>query len=118
MTFLIICCCNYERSYGYSFDCFDNASKENVVLETLTEAYPKLKIIRNKENIGFGRANNVAIEWAKQNLKFNFLLLLNNDTIVESDSIYYLKESFKIDSRIGITTGKILYESKNERNTF
>ena len=43
----------------------------------------------------------------------DYIVLLNNDTVVEPDFLKYLLESFTVPS-VGITTSKILYES--ERN--
>lgn len=92
----------------------DNASTEDADLEDLHQVYPKLKIIYNQENIGFGRANNVGIQWAQENLEFEFLLLLNNDTLIEPDTLFYLQEAFKANPEIGITTGKTLYEGNRD----
>ncbi|MDP6909766.1 MAG: glycosyltransferase family 2 protein, partial [Flavobacteriales bacterium] len=44
--------------------------------------FPDVKLIVNKENVGFSRANNQAMEIAKG----EFVLLLNPDTVVETDT--------------------------------
>lgn len=90
----------------------DNASKEEKDLRFLKTVYPELKIIYNKENIGFGRANNVGIKWARNNIDFHYLLLLNSDTLIEPKSLFYLKEAFRLHPRIGIATSRIMYEAK------
>jgi GT2 family glycosyltransferase/lipopolysaccharide/colanic/teichoic acid biosynthesis glycosyltransferase len=46
------------------------------------EKFPEVKLIENKENLGFSRANNQAIRLAKG----NYVLLLNPDTVVEDDT--------------------------------
>jgi len=92
----------------------DNNSKNAKGLECFKEEYSKLHIIYNEENLGFGRANNKGINWAQENIDFEYLLLLNNDTIVEPDSLYYLKEAFKKDCKIGITTSKTMYEGQRD----
>lgn len=92
----------------------DNASTEDRDLEELHQFYPQIKLIYNQENIGFGRANNVGIKWAQKNIDFEYLLLLNNDTLIEPYTLYYLKEAFKVDQGIGITTGKTMYEGNRE----
>jgi GT2 family glycosyltransferase len=66
-------------------------------------------IIFNEENIGFGRANNTGIQWALHNIKFDYLLLLNNDTVVEKDALERLVNAFKFNPAIAITTSKIMY---------
>ncbi len=55
----------------------DNASSDNSV-SYLRERFPNIKIIDNKENLGFARGNNLAIAQSKG----EYILLLNPDTIV------------------------------------
>ena len=59
----------------------DNASVEAQKLESLKALYKDLFIIYSEENLGFGRANNLGIRWAQDNLDFDYLLLLNNDIL-------------------------------------
>ena len=88
----------------------DNASKDASKLEGLKDECQNLHIIYNQQNVGFGRANNIGIRWAQEHLNFDYLCLLNNDTIVEPDFLRHLIEPFAQDSQIGMTTGKIYYE--------
>ncbi len=60
----------------------DNISTDGT-LEMIAKKYPKTVIIANKENVGFGRANNQGIKKAQGKLVF----LLNSDTIVQEHSI-------------------------------
>lgn len=92
----------------------DNASKDAHELENLSAIYSPLHIIYNTENIGFGRANNVGIHWAQENVAFDYLCLLNNDTVVTLDFLEHLKKPFENDPKIGITTGKIFYEADRD----
>lgn len=92
----------------------DNNSKDLENLKTLYQLYDKLHIIFNDENIGFGRANNVGIKWAQENIEFEYLLLLNNDTLMEPNTIGQLIKPFSKDPKIGITTGKIMYEANRD----
>jgi O-antigen biosynthesis protein len=50
--------------------------------QMVTEKFPELQLISNKENLGFSKANNQAIRIAKG----EYILLLNPDTVVEEDS--------------------------------
>ena len=47
----------------------------------LREQFPEVTLIHNKENVGFSKANNQAIEISKG----KYVLLLNPDTVVEED---------------------------------
>ncbi|MGC8865400.1 MAG: glycosyltransferase [Bacteroidales bacterium] len=59
----------------------DNASADGS-LRMLREKFPEVKVIANKENVGFARANNQAIRAARG----EYILLLNPDTVVEEDT--------------------------------
>jgi len=87
----------------------DNNSKDSKRLDELHKDYPHLKIIRNEENIGFGRANNVGIDWAIENIDFEYLLLLNNDTIITENSLTRLTSHFDKPD-VGIATCRIMYD--------
>lgn len=53
-------------------------------LQMLSEKFPEVITIANKENVGFSKANNQAITRSKG----EFILLLNPDTIVEDDTFH------------------------------
>ncbi len=59
----------------------DNNSIDGSV-KMVREKFPEVKLIANKENVGFSRANNQAIKKAKG----EYILLLNPDTVVEDDT--------------------------------
>lgn len=90
----------------------DNASRES--LNGIDEYYPHMEVIYNRENVGFGRANNQGIRWAQEHLDFSYLLLLNNDTLVTAGSFEAMIEAFELDNRIAISTCKTMYESKRD----
>lgn len=58
----------------------DNNSSDGSV-EMLTGRFPEVKLIANKENTGFSKANNQGIEISTG----EYVLLLNPDTVVEED---------------------------------
>ena len=49
--------------------------------QMVEEKFPEVKLIANKENLGFSKANNQAIRIARG----EYILLLNPDTVVEED---------------------------------
>ncbi len=59
----------------------DNNSIDNS-LEMVSAKFPTVKIIANKENVGFSKANNQAIELSEG----KYILLLNPDTVVEEST--------------------------------
>lgn len=59
----------------------DNNSSDGSI-ELLKNRFPQIKLIENKENTGFAKANNQAIKLASG----EYVLLLNPDTLVEEDT--------------------------------
>ena len=59
----------------------DNNSIDGSVT-MVEQKFPSVRLIANKENVGFSRANNQAMEIAKG----EYVLLLNPDTLVEEDT--------------------------------
>ena len=74
----------YDQTESIDFEVIyvDNASEDGSV-EMVTEKFPKVKIIENRENKGFIKANNQGIEISKG----KYVLLLNSDTIILDDAI-------------------------------
>ena len=60
----------------------DNASQDDT-LTVLPEMYPWVTFIANDENVGFARANNIAIRQATG----QYVWLLNPDTVVEEQTL-------------------------------
>lgn len=50
--------------------------------EMVNEKFPEIRLIRNRENAGFAKANNQAISQAKG----KYILILNPDTVVEENT--------------------------------
>lgn len=92
----------------------DNGSEEKYI-NLLEKDYQKnkmVRIIKNDENLGFAAGNNVGIKIALEN-KTDYILLLNNDTIVDNKSINILVDNFKnADSNVGIL-GPMIYHYKH-----
>ena len=61
----------------------DNNSSDDSV-ETVCRDYPWVHLINNKENLGFSKANNIAISKSKG----EYVLLLNPDTKVADDTLH------------------------------
>ncbi len=70
------------KGISYQIIFIDNASKDDSV-DFLINKYPDITLIESKVNLGFGRANNLAIE----KINYDYVLLLNTDAFVSKDSI-------------------------------
>lgn len=74
----------------------------------------KLVFIENSENLGFAAGNNVALRYALQS-KAQYTLLLNNDTVIEKDSIAVLVNFMDSNREYVAVTPQIRYYNPNDR---
>lgn len=63
----------------------DNKSQDETI-QTILQQYPEVHLIQNRENLGFGRANNIGMQWAIQN-GYDAAFLLNQDAWIAPDTI-------------------------------
>lgn len=78
----------------------DNASEDGSV-EYIREHYPEIVLLENKENLGFGQANNLAMRYALDH-DCDYVFLLNQDTWIEPDAIEKLVNVHQQHSEYGI----------------
>ncbi len=71
----------------------------------------EIGIIRNKENLGFAGGNNIGIRYALEN-GADFVLLLNNDTVVDKGFLSEMIRVASLDNRIGAVGPKIYFYSE------
>ncbi len=98
------------KSEGVDFEVFvvDNNSKDGSV-EMLKENFPQVKLIANKENFGFARANNQAIKQAKGDM----ILLLNPDMKVFSDTLKKQVDFAKQNEKAWVSGCKLVDKNNN-----
>lgn len=97
-----------DQSYGnFEIIVVDNASQDGSV-EFIRSYFPQTKLIINKENLLYSYAQNQGIIQAKG----EFILSLNNDTILDGDFLKEAITAMKTDEKIGIVSGKILSGDK------
>jgi len=90
----------------------DNASEDNS-LEKLKQEFSDITFIQNKKNLGFTGANNIAIKEAIRR-KFEYIMLLNNDTEVKFNFFEPLLLSLKNDTKLVAVQPLILnFHDKN-----
>lgn len=94
------------RSISFEIIVVDNDSKDESC-SFIKENYPTVVLVESKENLGFGKGNNVGASIARG----NYLLLFNNDTILLDDlqtALNYMKS----DSKIGVVGINMLNAKK------
>jgi GT2 family glycosyltransferase len=76
----------------------------------------KLILIKNDKNYGFAEGNNIGIRFALEFLEPNYILLLNNDTVVDKNFITELVAIAKIDKQIGFAGPKVYFYDLDGRD--
>lgn len=79
--------------------------------------YPNLFVILNRNNVGYGKANNLGIEYALRN-GANYVWLLNNDAISDPGALSTMVRVAEEDPKIGILGSKIYYANDPGRIWF
>ncbi len=98
---------------------YKNENKPIKVIEhdekELNEKVHKFKgliLLKNHKNYGFAEGNNRAIQYALKNLKSDYVLLLNNDTVVDKKFLTQLVNIAK-NEKIGFVGPKTYYYDLN-----
>ncbi|MDP3998020.1 MAG: glycosyltransferase family 2 protein [bacterium] len=81
----------------------DNASGDGSV-GMVENDFPKVKLIKNKQNLGFSKANNLALKKASG----RFLFLLNSDTIFKDQTLAKIVDFLDKNPKIGALGIKVL----------
>ena len=98
----------YKSDYrNFEVIVVDNASSDNSV-NIIHEAYPQVTMIENNENLGFTGGNNVAMHYAMAH-DADYMWLLNNDTVVEGDTVSKMIEIAEGSQDIGLVSPVVYY---------
>jgi GT2 family glycosyltransferase len=90
----------------YEIIVVDNASIDGSI-EMVKKQYPQVKLIENKDNVGFSKANNIGIKKASG----RYILLLNSDTKVLNQCIDNCLDYMDMNLEIGALGCKLLLAS-------
>lgn len=94
----------YEKTNGIDFDIYvvDNNSWDGSC-EAIEQAYPQVKLIKNKENQGFGAANNIAVKLSDA----KYCFCLNTDTILINNAVKILYDFMENNPQTGVCGGQL-----------
>ena len=73
-----------------------------------------LLFLKNDENYGFAGGNNIAIEFAMEKINPDYVLLLNNDTVVDKRFLNELIDAAEKEAKIGFIGPKIYFYTPDE----
>jgi GT2 family glycosyltransferase len=109
-------CLRSVRQIDYSnYDVIvvDNDSNDDSA-EAISKNFPEATLIETTRNLGYAGGNNVGIRFALAK-EADFILLLNNDTIVDSQLLNKFLEATIMIPDAGIFGAKIYYYSEPEK---
>ena len=92
--------------YNVKIIVVDNGSTDDSP-KRIEKNFPWVELLRLPRNIGFAKANNVALKYL-DSLKYEFALLMNNDVIIESNNLLdVLLNVMKRDKDVAVIGPKI-----------
>ena len=84
-------------------------SRENNKIKKKLNTNKQLILIKNEINYGFAEGNNIGIKFALKNYNTDYILLLNNDSVVDKDFLKILVQEGEKDTKIGLLGPKMYY---------
>lgn len=102
----------FTKGVSYEIVLVDNASIECDV-ELFKEKFPSITLIKNPENSGFSKGNNLGIEVASG----EFILLLNSDTYLTEDAISKTYKNAKDANSLGVFGCRMIYPNGKIQHT-
>ncbi|MDD3985377.1 MAG: glycosyltransferase family 2 protein, partial [Methanobacterium sp.] len=116
-----------SKFYSYNSDnkpikIFEFNKKEAETEKCLESNYNSLSsdrrliIIKNDKNYGFAEGNNIGIRYALKSLNPKYVLLLNNDTVVDSHFLTELVKTGESNDKIAVVGPKTFFYDFNGKN--
>ncbi len=94
------------RSVSYEVIVVDNGSvRDEAPMIRERCPYEEVVVLRSERNLGFAGGNNLGLAVARG----EYILLLNNDTLVEDDSLHRLCEALRENPSLGAVSPKIRF---------
>jgi GT2 family glycosyltransferase len=90
---------------NYEVIVVDNGSTDDSLTE-IRKRYPRVRIIENGRNLGFAEGNNAGIRQSTS----PYVLLLNDDVVVEKEILKDLIEAAQADPKTGIAGPAVMYQ--------
>lgn len=102
-----------SKSENFKVIIIDNGSEDGSP-EIIKRSFPEYTFIQFKKNLGFAKANNAGIDYVLKNDLAEYILLLNNDTILQENFIETLYQDIQKNKNYGIIGVKIFQYPLNK----
>ena len=114
--------CRGEIEVKSSFFKYSRRNKPVETIEYTKEESEKtelnfrdITLIKNDKNYGFAEGNNIGIRYGLNDLDLDYILLLNNDTVVDHNFLGELIKISESNPHIGFVSPKIYYYDFNNK---
>lgn len=104
--------CFVRLKLPYDVVVVDNGSQDDSI-KILREKFGQIKFILAGQNLGFAGGNNIGIKYLLEN-KYDYIGLLNNDTLFEDDFVYPLIDYLEKNEGIGAVQPKIYFNHNRQ----
>jgi hypothetical protein len=84
----------------------DNGSNDGT-RESVNNEFPSVHVVSNPFNSGVAGGRNIGIDYANRHFAYDYLLYIDNDTLVTRDFIHPLVEALETNASIGIAAPKL-----------
>ncbi|OQX64299.1 MAG: hypothetical protein B5M56_00025 [Desulfococcus sp. 4484_241] len=101
------------RNVEFEIWVVDNGSGDGSVA-AVRDAFPEVTVIENRENLGFARANNRALE----RISGRYALLLNSDAVLTNGAVESLYRFMEETPAAGMACGQLLNGDGSLQNSF
>ncbi len=98
------------KDYNLSVIVVDNGSTDGSVnaLQGIRLGNAEYRLVTSTQNLGFAAGNNIGIKYALES-GADYVMLLNNDTVVDKNLVLELLKVSKSDENVGIVSPKIYF---------
>lgn len=112
--YLANCLCSVFAQTDVSYEVWvvDNASTDDSVT-MIHNKFPQVNLLTNTENLGFAKANNLAVQYATG----QFIYFLNPDTEVQPGCFTAMLRFMEKNPSVGMAGTKLLYPDHSEQNS-
>jgi len=103
-----------QRAYTYSRWQNSQFNEVESVSADETSGLP-IHLIDTGSNLGFAGGNNVGLNYIQQSLPYQYIYLLNNDTLIKTGTVSSLVNEFIENPKVGLCGSKVIYEHTRDK---
>lgn len=79
------------------------------------DSVPGIYVINIGNNLGYAGGNNVGVKFALNQTDMDSVWILNNDTIVDENSLTLMRATFESDKKIGVCGSRLVYFDERDK---